>query len=66
MDREVIVALVGEVGQKEAAKRMGVSVSYMLKVAPECRTVAQRRFDAAEGNYVEPTGYCRSGRPQSK
>jgi len=44
---------------KEAAQRMGVSVSYILAVAPELKTPAQIDFDAKEDEYLEPSGYTR-------
>lgn len=66
IDRETLARFVrddcaGNV--KEAASRMGVSVSYILHVAPELKTKAQWDFDAKEGGYVEPTGRQR-GEPR--
>lgn len=64
-ERAAIVALVSEVGQKEAARRMGCSVSYLLKVAPEIKTAAQRDFDAKEDGHLGPTGHYRGERPKT-
>jgi hypothetical protein len=44
---------------KVAAERMGVSVSYILAIAPELKTDRQSLFDAVEANYREPTGATR-------
>lgn len=38
---------------KEAAKRMGVSVSYILHIAPQLKTRAQIDFDANEHNMID-------------
>ena len=68
MDANTIIRFVrDECGgdTKEAAKRMGVSVSYILAVAPALKTPAQSQFDAKESNFLEPTGYTRGGSRRS-
>ena len=54
MDRETIVRFVRDEcagDTKAAAERMGISVSYILRTAPELRTPAQVAFDDKANRY---------------
>ena len=69
MDPNTIVRFVQERcggDTKEAAKRMGVSVSYILAVAPQLKTGAQIDFDANEHKLIDRvTGQSKGRSSQS-